>query len=826
MGVHFNMSIFSFWRCVGIFVPFLAAIGYAQSGPTITQQPQSQYVILGGTVSFSVTATADSPLTYQWRHDTQNIPGANSATLSISDVTDYYAGSYTVVVTAGGVSVASVNAQLTVLVAPRITRQPASVTVPVGDYFYLSTNVTGSSPMTYEWRKDGVVVPNATSNPFGQQATASSAGAYRVTVTNPAGTVTSDTATVTVVDAIKITTPPADQTVSAGASVTFAVAATGAGTLKYQWYKDYYSSIPGATSSTLTLDNVSAKDNAAYGVIVSNEYQTYGVQSASARLTVKAPPEIITQPPSSIDTMIGNSCGFGVSAVGLDVKFQWKKDGINLGPTSKYSGTNSNYLSIYAIAESDAGSYAVEVSNAYGKVTSTAVVISVIQNPNYPTITSQPASVSVSIGDTATFSVTASSWYALSYQWRKNGNNITNGSGNTLTLSGVSAGDAGQYSVVVSNAYGSVISSDAKLTVGAPPSAPVISVQPSDQTVNSGQTVSFSVSAAGNPNPSFQWTKDGSNLSGQTKATLTLTDVQPAQGGLYAVVVSNSLGVVTSSPARLTVTPLTRVVNLSSRAFVGTDDNVLIAGFVIGGTQPKRILIRAVGPTLADFGVSGVLADPRLSLVDSKQQTLAVNDDWETSSDLVQLREAHTTTGAFPLKAGGKDAALLVTLPPGPYTALVSGVGKTTGVALAELYEVDGDSPNELVNISSRAYVAPGEKVLITGLIVKGNGPKKFIIRAVGPGLQQFGVPGLLDNPKLEIVDADKKVVAANDDWGVSDTLAETKSVSSALKLFTLSDGSHDAACMVSLAPGLYTVIVSGVGETSGVALVEAYAVP
>lgn len=176
--------------------------------------------------------------------------------------------------------------------------------------------------------------------------------------------------------------------------------------------------------------------------------------------------------------------------------------------------------------------------------------------------------------------------------------------------------------------------------------------------------------------------------------------------------------------------------------------------------------------------------------------------------------------------AGGKDAAVLINLDPGAYTAVISGVGDTTGVALAELYELDSTTSNQLTNISSRAYVGTGSAIMISGLIVKGDLPQRFLIRGVGPGLTQFSVAGVLANPKIEVVNAAGTVVAANDDWSVNDSLAETTTVSAALNVFPLANSSKDAAMVVSLNPGAYTVLVKGVNDTTGVALVEAYLVP
>lgn len=271
----------------------------------------------------------------------------------------------------------------------------------------------------------------------------------------------------------------------------------------------------------------------------------------------------------------------------------------------------------------------------------------------------------------------------------------------------------------------------------------------------------------------------------------------------------------------------TRVINLSTRAQVGINGDVLIAGFIINGSAPKRMLIRAVGPTLSRFGVDGLLANPSLRIVTlTGGLTMASNDDWSATADIPELLATQARIGAFPLFENSRDAAVLVTLPPGAYTAVVSGVNDTTGVALAEIWEVDNTTPNQLINISARAFVGTGAKVLIPGIIVSGNTPKKFLVRAVGPGLTQFSVPGVLADPKLEVMNSAQQVIAANDDWSISDNLAETRSVSQTLNVFALGQNSKDAVAVVTLSPGNHTIVVQGVGSATGVALVEVFQVP
>jgi uncharacterized protein (DUF1800 family) len=259
-----------------------------------------------------------------------------------------------------------------------------------------------------------------------------------------------------------------------------------------------------------------------------------------------------------------------------------------------------------------------------------------------------------------------------------------------------------------------------------------------------------------------------------------------------------------------------RLINLSSRAAVGKGDQVVIAGFVVADGSPKRVLLRAIGPTLQGFGVSDALLDPVLELVDSAGRTLATNDNWTADT-----ASAFTEAGAFILSPGTKDAVIVATLPPGLYTAIVRGAGDTTGVALVEVYDLEGTS--RLLNLSSRALAGPGQRILISGLVVSASsGPRRLLLRAVGPLLNDFNVPGVLADPVLTVYDEVKNVVATNDDWHRGDAAAITAATTQ-VGAYPLPTGSRDAALVIDLPGGAYTVHVSSTGAAEGVALLEAF---
>ena len=268
-----------------------------------------------------------------------------------------------------------------------------------------------------------------------------------------------------------------------------------------------------------------------------------------------------------------------------------------------------------------------------------------------------------------------------------------------------------------------------------------------------------------------------------------------------------------------------RLANLATRGQTGTGAEVLTAGFVIGPGPDKQVVIRAIGPTLSAFGLSGLLADPFLTLINaSTQATVATNDNWR-AADAATMAAA----GAFALPANSKDAVIIATLAPGAYTAQISGVGGTTGLTIAEVYEVGGTGA-KLINISSRGPVGTGANVMIPGIVVApGTGNRKFLVRAAGPALAAFGLTGTLPDPQIVVTNAAGNLTyASNNDWGTpvglgASTAAQLTSSFTVNGAFAFAPGSKDAALTVDLAAGNYTIAVSGVGGTSGLAIVEIY---
>jgi len=266
-----------------------------------------------------------------------------------------------------------------------------------------------------------------------------------------------------------------------------------------------------------------------------------------------------------------------------------------------------------------------------------------------------------------------------------------------------------------------------------------------------------------------------------------------------------------SDPASVVHT--SRQLNISTRETVGTGDNVLIGGFIVSGTTPKKVILRAIGPSLADFGLSGVLQDPVLELHDSAGAIIFTNDNWR------EIQETEIMATGIPPN-DDRESAIVATLDPGAYTAILEGKDGTTGTALVEAYDLDATPDSRLGNISTRGLVGTLTNVLIGGLIVSSeeSAQANVVVRALGPSLG-VNVAGALQDPTLELHDNNGALLASNDNW------RETQEgIISSTGLAPGDD--REAAIFATLPAGAYTAVVQGQNATTGVGLVEAYNIP
>jgi hypothetical protein len=258
-----------------------------------------------------------------------------------------------------------------------------------------------------------------------------------------------------------------------------------------------------------------------------------------------------------------------------------------------------------------------------------------------------------------------------------------------------------------------------------------------------------------------------------------------------------------------------QLLNISGRADVQAADKIADGGFIVKGTGNKRVLMRGIGPSLSSGGqpVNGRLDDPVIELHDASGATIAVNDNWRaTQQDEIQQ------TGLAP--TDDRESALIASLAPGNYTAILRGANGGTGIGLVEIYDLEPQSGSEFANLSVRADVETDDNVLIDGVILGGVAPKRILFRALGPSLTSSGQPvqGRLTDPTMELHDVNGALLATNDNWRDASNASDIQAV-------LPPPDDHESAILVTLGPGNYTSVVRGVNNATGIALNEVYKV-
>ncbi len=468
--------------------------------------------------------------------------------------------------------------------APVVTTQPSSVTAYSGASATFSLMVSGTMPLSYQWRLNGTDISGATDSTFTIASVQSSnAGTYACYVTNAFGSVTSADSTLSVLSgtAPVIVTQPHDVASPTGGNVSFSVVASGT-SLFYQWFRNGAAltddgNVIGATTATLNLPSVTSADANNYRVTVSNPWGSvtsiYVVLNVTNIATIVAP-SIVTQP-TSVTADAGASATFSVAASGSSpLSYQWLFNGTAL------TGATASSYTITAVQTNNAGTYSCSVSNSAGSVSSAGAMLTVNVPVTPPSIVSQPVSVIANAGSSATFSITTTGSTPLSFQWLFNSVAIPGATASSYTVSSVQSGNVGTYSCIVSNSAGSVTSVDSALALGT-----YIVSGPTNQTVNATSNFSLTVTVGGTTNNTYQWSKNGSLISNATNSVYSVTNALRADSGSYTVDVTGNV-TVTSSPAVITVIdPVFYLQPVSKALVVGQSYTFTAAA---NGTQPLR----------------------------------------------------------------------------------------------------------------------------------------------------------------------------------------------------------------------------------------------
>lgn len=417
----------------------------------------------------------------------------------------------------------------------------------------------------------------------------------------------------------------------------------------------------------------------------------------------------------------------------------------------------------------------------------------------------------------------------FTYQWLLNGVAISGATSATYSVPRVTAANAGNYSLRVGNSAGTTTIAAGSVTIaGSTAGVPTINLQPLNKIVAPGDTFALATSATG-AGLSFQWFRNGTALSGETGPILLRSGINSGDAGSYTVRVSNSSGSITSQPATVSLTGNPAILsNISVRAAAAAGQ-VVTPGFALRGSGKKRVLIRAVGPTLSGFGVSGAMPDPKFSVnrIDPATGTATVINTTDGTDATATAVAAGVGAFAF-ASTDTTSAARVLELDAGfNYTVDVSGTGGG-GTLLIEVYDAGNVSGgSKLVNVSVLTTAGSGNSTLILGFALRGDGQKTLLVRGAGPATAAFGINDPLADPLLAIVDSNSRTLLANNNWGQADYLSELTTASNFVGAFPFPDQSKDAASLVLLdSNATYTVQVVGADNGSGRALAEIYEVP
>lgn len=537
----------------------------------------------GSNISFSVVASGLG-LNYQWYKDGVSLgAGYTNATLNLAGITPSSAGSYTCIITGICGTMISQPGVLTVDIPVVISNHPQSQPVCVNTSHELSVTLSAGTNVTYQWYFNGLTT--GTNSPVFTipNFTVAEAGDYYVTITNGCGTVTSQTARLTLVNNFTITQQPVGVSVCENGAASFSVTASQPG-VSYQWRKDGVD-IPGATASSIILNIVTLPDNgSAYSCVVSN---TCGAMTSNTAVLNVLTAVTITQQPQSGIGCPGQSYSIVLTASGSNLTYQWYRLSTGL-----IAGATGAAYNIPNFAAGNADTYYCVVSNDCGTVTSTNAVISA----GAGIVITNPLPLSLCNGADATFTITATGTNPH-YEWRKNfiplidDGRIVGSATNSLTIQNVIPGDEGTYDIIVTGECGlPATSTGAFLDITTPP---VITLGPVPQTVCSGSNANFSVTlpvVPGDPLPTYRWQRNGINIvPAETGSTLNITGATIANAGIYRCVVTNSCGSINSTSAELVIE---QNLNISSQPVSVTQCEGTNATFAVGVTGPTNMVLR------------------------------------------------------------------------------------------------------------------------------------------------------------------------------------------------------------------------------------------
>ena len=781
------------------------------TAPSIFTQPANSTVAVGQSTTFTVVAVGTpTPTGFQWQRKAAGTfdfvslttdavySGATTATLTLSSVTQVMSGDEFRVVVSNGVSPAATSnsAVLTVGIAPVFTSvAEASFRALQANTFTVAA--TSSTPVTYTatglptW-----ATLNAASGVLSGNPPDTTGSPVAITITANNGISATQSFTLTILPPNlppTIATQPAGAAVDPGATVTFSVTVTGTAPFTYQWRRNG-AALPGATGSSLVLSGVQSTSSGVYSVAVTNAFGS--AISTGAALVVNSAPQITLQPQPQL-ALAGGSASFSVVATGSGtLAYQWRKNNIPI------PGANASTYQIAAVTAGDVGNFDVQVTNSIAVVQSSTALLTIATATTAPQITLNPVGRTAVVGSSVTFYAAATGAPAPGYQWRKDGTPISGANGATLSFSNVQASDSANYDVVVTNAGGSATSSPAGLTIIARSFSGVYfgsfggglgnwALYVRDD--NSGVFLSYLPNSSA-PIMSLNVIVDGNGQFTFSQAAIA-TDSRPGEPERAAALL-----------------PVTLVGSIA-----GTG---VVSGTVSGGAS--LTLTGAAAPVSG--GTVGVTGFYQAGSSNNGAVTYTIAGPNGTAYVVAQAGTA-TDGGSGTVTSGG---AVLVSTGNSVITENISAdagliTGSSSGRVVAANLTGGSDSAmarQRLINISTRARAGTADNLLIAGFVIAGQESKPVLIRAVGPTLGAFGVPGVLATPRLELFRGQTSIAV---NTGISASRAAIDAAGVQAGAFALGAAGTDAAIVTTLAPGAYTAQVGSTTAATGVALVEVY---
>jgi hypothetical protein len=663
---------------------------------------------------------------------------------------------------------------------------------------------TGS---TYQWQKNGGNITGATGATLTLYSVKETdCGDYSVIVGDAVGSVSSNVATLTVQPLPVISIQSAvRQLLHPGQSLSMSVKAAGTGSLNYQWHRN---NRPISGQNAPTYNNSSGVTMADSGIYTVAVTDNVGTKRASIYVLVMPSSAQIREWGYGGETSRDLANVMAVSAGG-DHSLELKPDGTVVAWGSNSNGQASVPIGLTDVVAVSAGGFDSLALKADGTVVKWG-----ISNYGLDTVSGLTDVVAVSAGGSNHFLALKADGTMVEWGYARS----TYPAGLTNVVA-ISAGYS--HSMALRDPSGDL--------------APSVASQTSSQSVDVGRSATFTVIAAGAPPPTMQWQVttdggatwkdlyDGALYSGVTTGTLTVTGVTREMNNYqFRCALTNFEGSANSTAATLTVmgSAASRLSALAVRTESGPGADVLIVGVIVSGasgSEKKEVIVRGVGPGLQQSGVANFLSDPE-ARVYSGSTVIASNDDWDSSA----MKPALAAVGLDTLANGSKDAAMLAQLADGGYTVQVGAKTNENGVALAEIYESDSTTQSHMSAMAVRAKAGTSEKTLIAGFVIKGTVNKRLVIRGLGPALASALGTGYLADPKLDVY-LGSTIIASNDNWG---NTQELRTAFASVGLQPMDALSKDAALVVDLPPGRYTIWLTGVNNATGIGLIEIYELP